>query len=333
MKKPSVSVIIPVYNAEKTLKSCLDSVLAQTYSDFEMILVNDGSEDRGGIICDEYALSDQRIRVVHQNNRGVSCARNYGIKIARGAYIIFLDSDDWISSTHLERYCQAITQYSCEVVIGGFIKSGCDGDTYCGPDEEGCFGSEIWESICRDPVMFGYPWNKLFCTSLLKKHSIFFREDMYSQEDLDFCLSAIEKADRIALIPSDSYHYCYLPSKRKPPFWDFIANQLKMIHIATNKIDLSDEAVNSVMSRVLSLLYTSLYSASEQGDFTEMICRLEQLEGLREMLGNVKARGEYGFVARSFAKGHIAIIRLFFVIRNVLRDFVRSIRRYCKPKR
>lgn len=94
---PSVSIIIPVYNAEKTVDRCINSILNQTYKDFELLLLNDGSTDASGMICDSYAKKDTRIRVIHKENSGVSDTRNQGIAMAKGEYIQFLDSDDWVT--------------------------------------------------------------------------------------------------------------------------------------------------------------------------------------------------------------------------------------------
>ena len=98
---PLVSVIVPVYKAEKYLHKCVDSLLAQTMTDFEVLLINDGSPDRSGAICDEYAAKDSRIRVFHKENGGVSSARNLGILESQGKYITFVDSDYWLSPCYL----------------------------------------------------------------------------------------------------------------------------------------------------------------------------------------------------------------------------------------
>lgn len=331
--EPLISIIIPVYNAEKTLKRCVDSVLQQSLGNYEAILVDDGSEDRSGAICEQYASTDQRIRVVHQSNRGVSCARNAGIEMARGTYITFLDSDDWISPTHLEQYYHAITQFACDVVIGGYSKTEGSQIAQCLPHKTGCFGNEIWESICLDSSVYGYLWNKLFRMDVLQRHSLRLREDMYSQEDLEFCLSVFDEADRIAFIDCDSYQYCYLPGRRQPPYWDFIANQLKLLRIAQKKANLSGEAIACVHNRILSLLYTGLYTASEQGNFDDTVQRIAGLEGLRDLLKAVDASGEQGFVVRNFAAGRYDKIRRYFAIRNRIRDVVRDIRKKCSPKR
>ena len=98
---PDVSVIVPVYNVEKWLRKCVDSILSQTYVDFELILINDGSKDRSLEICREYELTDDRVKVIDGPNRGSSAARNTGLKQAKGQWIIFCDSDDWLSLIHI----------------------------------------------------------------------------------------------------------------------------------------------------------------------------------------------------------------------------------------
>lgn len=116
-KAPIVSVIVPIYKVENYLKSCIDSVLAQTMKDIEIILVDDGSPDRCGDICEEYALKDDRIIVIHQKNQGLSAARNSGISIAKGEYFVFVDSDDIIQDTMIERLLNCLTASDAEMSI------------------------------------------------------------------------------------------------------------------------------------------------------------------------------------------------------------------------
>lgn len=114
------SVIVPVYNVEPYLRECIDSVLSQTYRDFELILVDDGSPDNCGAICDEYAAKDDRIRVIHQEQSGVSVARNAGLDAARGEYIAFVDSDDWIFPNYLSYLMRAIEENQADISVVGF---------------------------------------------------------------------------------------------------------------------------------------------------------------------------------------------------------------------
>ena len=101
MTQPTISIIVPVYNSEKYLDACIDSILSQSFRDFELILVDDGSKDSSAQICDEYASQDTRVRVIHKANGGVSAARNDGLDIAKGEYITFIDSDDWVERESL----------------------------------------------------------------------------------------------------------------------------------------------------------------------------------------------------------------------------------------
>ena len=117
-----ISVIIPVYKAEKYFRKCVDSILSQTYKDLEVILVNDGSPDSCPVICEEYSAKDNRITVVHKNNAGVSAARNSGLDIATGDYVTFVDSDDYIEPDMYEKMMEKALQYDCDVVMCDCVK-------------------------------------------------------------------------------------------------------------------------------------------------------------------------------------------------------------------
>ena len=103
---PKISVIVPVYNVENYIEKCIESILSQTYTDFELLLINDGSSDKSGSICDAYVNKDERIRVFHKKNEGVSIARNLGIKRSLGEWICFVDSDDWVENLYLEKFVE-----------------------------------------------------------------------------------------------------------------------------------------------------------------------------------------------------------------------------------
>ena len=117
---PTVSIIIPVYNAEKTIGRCIDSILNQEYADFELLLVDDGSTDGSGGICDAYADRDGRIQVFHQAHAGVSASRNLALDRARGDYLQFLDSDDWITTDATSSLVRAMEGGPCDMVVSGW---------------------------------------------------------------------------------------------------------------------------------------------------------------------------------------------------------------------
>lgn len=117
-----ISIVIPVYQVEKYIKRCLDSILSQTYSNLEIILIDDGSRDMSGKICDEYVKKDSRVKVIHQDNAGVSVARNKGLDICTGDYITFVDSDDFIEPFMYEKMMEKVTEYNCDVVMCDCVK-------------------------------------------------------------------------------------------------------------------------------------------------------------------------------------------------------------------
>ena len=119
---PTVSIIVPVYNAEDYITRCIESIISQEYTDFELLLVNDGSRDASGAICDAFASRDSRIQVIHKENTGVSDSRNIAISQARGTYIQFLDSDDWITPDATKLLVRSAKEYHCDLVIADFYR-------------------------------------------------------------------------------------------------------------------------------------------------------------------------------------------------------------------
>ena len=117
-----VSIIVPVYNAQEYLKRCVDSILSQDYRDFELLLMDDGSKDASGEICDAYAQQDGRVRVVHKENTGVSDTRNQALELARGTFLQFLDSDDWIVPEATRLLVRSMEEYNCDMVISDFYR-------------------------------------------------------------------------------------------------------------------------------------------------------------------------------------------------------------------
>ena len=123
MKNPHVSIIVPIFNVEELVIGCLTSIQKQTFTDFEVLCIDDGSTDKSGVLAEQFAEKDNRFRVIHQENKGLSGARNTGIKAAKGAYIYFVDSDDYIHPRALEILCDIMQKYPSDVVGGGFVKT------------------------------------------------------------------------------------------------------------------------------------------------------------------------------------------------------------------
>ncbi len=190
-----VSIIVPVYKAEKYISKCIESLVSQTLRDIEIILVDDGSPDKSGIICDEYAKQDNRIKVIHKQNGGVSSARNRGIDVANGEYILFVDSDDWVESDYAEGLLNVKTQKPDSEVLCGY-RTVYEGDSQKCVDTLFCSkekNEKIEVSFDKymdliECVLVQAPWNKLFDKSIVIKENIRFREDISLGEDIIFCL-------------------------------------------------------------------------------------------------------------------------------------------------
>ena len=202
-----ISVIIPVYNVEKYLCRCLDSVINQTCKDLEIILVNDGSTDSSGKICDEYALKDNRIKVIHKQNGGVSSARNKGLDIATGDYIGFVDSDDYIESDMYEVLYKSLiennTSVSCCDIFR--LKKGKFVSTLNFPNEKKLSFNEVLNNKFHDL----YNVDKLFDKNLIG--NIRFNEKIPLGEDILFTYKVLQKTREIAFYKEAKYYYCNNP--------------------------------------------------------------------------------------------------------------------------
>lgn len=203
---PAISVIVPVYKVEAYIHRCVDSILTQTFQDFEVILVDDGSPDNCGIICDEYALKDSRVRVIHQENGGLSAARNAGIDWAfnnsDSKWLSFIDSDDWIHPCFLEYMLKAVQKYDVDVSACQIIKSDL---LQPFPTEE--FHATImnWDQFyIRGWARGVVAWNKLY----FKKLFTHFRYPLSKiNEDEYVTYLILEKARKVAVVDSALYYY------------------------------------------------------------------------------------------------------------------------------
>ena len=203
-----ISIIIPVYNSEKYLRQCLDSVLAQTYTDFEALLIDDGSTDGSGAICDEYAARDARFKVFHKENGGVSSARNLGIDNAQGEWICFVDSDDCLLKNYVQDLVLGAKKEPVGLVIQGFIKvKGKHQKSFdLGEDIIECedYGKLF---ITKRLQNFGFPFAKLFKKSIVKDHQISFPQTYSIAEDLAFLLHYLKFCRKVKFQKQHNYLY------------------------------------------------------------------------------------------------------------------------------
>lgn len=205
MTSPFISFIIPVYRVETYLPQCLDSIQKQTFTDWEMILVDDGSPDNSGCICDEYANKDRRIKVIHQKNQGVSIARNAGLDVARGEWIWFVDSDDYIADHSLSILYDIVSKIACDTVFFGLI------DEYDGVVRNTTKDFSQLLNLKKSDILsqiFCYTNpTMLFRRTVIEKHHIRFSEGVRMAEDLEFQYKYLIWSNRPISIKERLYIY------------------------------------------------------------------------------------------------------------------------------
>lgn len=210
-KSIAASIIVPVYHSEKYIRKCIESILAQTVTDFELLLVLDGNVDSSPRICKDYASRDARIRIFEQENQGVSAARNRGLDNAVGKYVLFVDSDDWIEEQYIKNLLQKAEESNSDIVISGYCMEEqtsstrydhyfCNGKDIKDGDKTELLISSILNMIC-------VPWAKLYRRSFLEEHKLRFHPCLKRMEDCLFNLYAFWYANSTQFISDTYYHY------------------------------------------------------------------------------------------------------------------------------
>lgn len=202
-----LTLIVPVYNKEQYLPRCVDALLAQTSRDYEILLIDDGSTDRSGLICDGYAAAHPGlVRVIHKENGGLAEARNTGIEATRGEWVTFPDPDDWVEPEYVKTFLTLQQESGADLVCTGFWVD--EGDRRAPGYPDGptvtMTGREGSRALLLPPRMGGFSWNKIYRLELLHRHDLRFRSDVGAAEDLDFAYRYLQYAKGV----------CFCPSKR-----------------------------------------------------------------------------------------------------------------------
>lgn len=202
---PIISIIIPVYNVKYYLCKCIESVLVQTFQDFEIILVDDGSTDGSGNLCDDYAQKDNRIRILHKENGGLASARKAGFEMSHGKYILNVDSDDWIEPNHLQVLYDAITESNADIAQSDYFINCGNKETICinkpSSDIPGEVILEFLDGTIHSGIVF-----KLIDRSLYEKDNFKFPPGDFN-EDLHSSISLLLNAKKYYYVPEATYHY------------------------------------------------------------------------------------------------------------------------------
>jgi glycosyltransferase involved in cell wall biosynthesis len=205
MPGAKISVIVPVYNVEPYLRRCLDSIIRQSYRNLEIILVNDGSPDNCGVICDEYAAKDERFKVIHKPNGGVASARNTGLAIATGDWVGWVDSDDWIEAGMFETMLKSAESHSADIVICSREESYPDHCFRMGWQQPELLDKkQAIALLVEDDLIQSYLWDKLWRRELFQDITI---PQLEVFEDMAVMYRLFMRAERVVCLPNELYHY------------------------------------------------------------------------------------------------------------------------------
>lgn len=273
IQNPKISIIVPIYQAELYLPHCINSIISQTFTDFELILINDGSTDKSRIICDEYAQKDSRIKVLHIQNQGVSHARNIGIKFAQGEWITFVDSDDWLEQTALE--CFLANDLQQDTLYIEQAQTVISNQYQYWPAK---FSNTILNlnsienyTLLNNILIYGTPWGKLYNARVIKDNSIHFDQQLSLHEDHCFYFEYIKHIKKINVINSVGYYYridpnnISLSSNKKMPTCDKLLYAYKCLNELISTIiqenNLSINKLEPILHFIITIKIRSLRSA------------------------------------------------------------------------
>ncbi len=210
-----ISVIVPVYNAEKTIERCVNSITGQTFADMEILLVDDGSKDNSGALCDKLAQSDNRLRVIHKENAGVSAARNTGMDEATGEYILFVDSDDYLPLDYVEEMVKAQKAFGKDAFVWTTIQVVSDNNSV--QEERYIYSEEKYAKVCRKDVLklsakylLNSPVNKMYLREVLNKNNLHMKKDISIAEDLLFNLQYLDAVGEVPIVVLNQMTYYYV---------------------------------------------------------------------------------------------------------------------------
>lgn len=300
-KNPKISVIVPIYNAEKDIDRCMMSIYAQTFTDYEIILVNDGSCDRSASICQQYKEKDNRIIFIDKKNEGAGSARNAGIEVAKGDYLIFPDVDDWFESNMFEELYRASLSGKYDVVFSGanFYSQGKDTDVIYSRSINCKKVSYSTQEECRKNVMaffpmstiFDVPWNKLYKRSVIIDNNIRFLDTRRCQD---------------AIFNIDFYDVIKSATSIDKAYYNYIENTLESIQrkFPKNYIDINIKYFSTLISHLLSWgIYEGDIKQHYDDSFVKAI--YETMEMFENPVWNMSKKEQIAYIKAIMSKHEI----------------------------
>lgn len=343
-----VSVIVPVYKSEKTLTRCVESLLAQTYEDLEILLVVDGPPDGSGVLAEKLAGTDARIRILNQKNQGVSCARNFGLREAKGEYIRFVDSDDYVMQDSMEILVRVMEKTGADLVVAGFHHQyfgrrilkvpdvGQNENTMEISGKEYGFETMDRETAAADLYrlyqtgFLNMPWNKLFKRSMIEEH---FRRELNLGEDLLFNLAYLKKVKNLAVVQASVCEYIQddrgttLSTKRREDklkltleFYEEVKKAFALLDPGqTGKKILRDKLVSEFMDDVEGLAFEKSMTRAEKKEVISLY--QEQLHNILQEADGEKIHLQlldYQIVYFFMKRGQTGLTYLMVCLRGIV---------------
>lgn len=337
---PEISVVVPVYKAEAFLKKCADSILTQTFPDLELLLVEDGSPDGSGALCDEIAASDARVRVFHKPNGGVSSARNLGMAEAQGTYIAFADADDWLTPDALERMHGALTAAEADSAGGAHYLAEADGSVQVEPGAlpAGVYGPDRIRTGIVDRLLGerlgkpgeflnGFIWRFLFSRSIIQDHNIRF-DGAYLEDEL-FLMEYFCYARRLAMVDEPVYYYLQNPvsvtRRYLPDYMDTFTRFFAAKEALAERFSLGDNMPlwreNTCWSGLI-IAVANEFAASNPASLPEKRAKVKEICARPEMARAIRAIRPSGLgrnkqvVADLICRGRFFLLSLLYWYKN-----------------
>lgn len=294
-----VSVIVPAFNREKTIKRCLESILGQSYRRLELIVIDDGSRDRTGAICDSYERKDSRVKAFHNTNSGVSYSRNYGMKQAAGDYVLFVDSDDYINQSYIKNLVEKAENEGLAVVVSSLMMKTDGKEERFDMNNYGADGAIIHDYYALQKFMGGV-CGKLYRRQLIQEKHLQFHEDMTYSEDRVFNIEYYSYLEHYG-IASDSTYICdYEPDQsvvhlsfektRKSFISEIEKIKKEKAFLLSRQIQRSDEVISDAIASALSTFCTIKGEDNTYHSFCERVKKVREAAGSIEFAATWKRR-------------------------------------------
>lgn len=329
MLKPLISIIVPVYNTSFYLRTCLDSIISQSYTFIEIIVIDDGSTDNSGKICDEYAEKDNRIKVFHRENGGVSRAKNYGLKIAKGEYVCFVDSDDYILQNHIIDFVDKLSK-EIDIYIQGlcFKKEDDSEEQLIYP----CNGVVNIKTAIEDNKIcsHAYTGGKLYKRSFILNYGLKFPEKIKFSEDLIFFLEALTHVNKVCFIENASYQYLLHNGSASGRFYSLDTEWLCLQTFKTLLLKISEQTGYDLLeTRCCGEIYTMLFARVRNVLYSkynrsERLQKLSQLSSddltrlkKHQYINNVFVRCANLFLQRKTLKIYDFVLKVIYKFKQI----------------